>query len=86
MAKRRRRPWTGDADPTVRPDVSLSERERQIVRLLLDGLTNKEIGNRLGVSDQTVKNQLTTLYRKVGVANRLQLLVRALQENLLADS
>jgi DNA-binding NarL/FixJ family response regulator len=58
---------------------SLSLRERQIVEALLVGCTNKEIAQRLGVSDQTIKNQLTTLYRKLGVNGRLELAVWAME-------
>ena len=51
---------------------SLTARERQIVTLLLEGCTNKTIAARLGISDQTVMNQLSTLYQKVGVGSRLR--------------
>jgi two-component system nitrate/nitrite response regulator NarL len=57
----------------------LSRRERQIVDALLAGCTNKEIAERLGVSDQTVKNQLTTLYTKMRVSSRLELVLRAME-------
>jgi len=56
----------------------LSRREKEIVDALIAGCTNKEIAQRLGVSDQTIKNQLTTLYRKVGVSGRLELVVWAI--------
>jgi RNA polymerase sigma factor (sigma-70 family) len=59
---------------------TLSPREKQIVDALLAGCTNKEIAQRLGVSDQTIKNQLTTLYRKVGVSGRLELVVWAIEQ------
>jgi DNA-binding NarL/FixJ family response regulator len=59
--------------------ATLSRREKQIVDALLDGCTNKEVAQQLGVSDQTVKKQLTTLYRKVGVSNRLELVLWAMQ-------
>jgi DNA-binding NarL/FixJ family response regulator len=55
----------------------LSRRERQIVEALLAGCANKEIAQRLGVSNQTIKNQLTRLYRKVGVNGRLELVLWA---------
>ena len=58
---------------------SLSRREKQIVDALLAGCTNKEIAQQLGVSDQTIKNQLTTLYKKVGVSSRLELVVLAME-------
>jgi DNA-binding NarL/FixJ family response regulator len=59
---------------------SLSRREKQIVDALLAGCTNKEIAQQLGVSDQTIKNQLTTLYKKAGVSSRLELVLFAMEE------
>ena len=54
---------------------SLTARERQIVTLLLEGCTNKPIGARLGIGDQTAMNQLSTLYQKVGAGSRLELVL-----------
>lgn len=51
----------------------ISPREREIVRLLLGGCTNDEIGNRLCISSHTVKNHLYSVYRKADVRNRVQL-------------
>jgi DNA-binding NarL/FixJ family response regulator len=51
----------------------LTRREREIVRAILEGCSNHEIAARAGVSIQTIKNQLTTIYEKFGVRNRLQL-------------
>lgn len=59
----------------------LSRREKQIVDALLAGRTNKEIAQQLGVSDQTIKNQLTTLYRKVGVSSRLELVLWSMERD-----
>ena len=53
--------------------LHLTPREQQIVTLLLEGCSNKEIASRLAVSTQTVKNQLSTLYQKAGVSSRLAL-------------
>jgi two-component system, NarL family, nitrate/nitrite response regulator NarL len=55
----------------------LTHRERQIVRILVSGATNREIANRLGLREQTIKNQLSTIYDKLGVRNRLELVVHA---------
>ena len=56
--------------------------ERQIVTLLLEGCTNRTIAARLGITDQTVKNQLSTLYQKVGVGSRLELVLVAMRSDL----
>jgi DNA-binding NarL/FixJ family response regulator len=51
---------------------ALTPRERDILGLLLQGLTNREIAGRLLISDATVKSHLSTAYRKLGVANRTE--------------
>jgi DNA-binding NarL/FixJ family response regulator len=51
----------------------LTPRERHLVRALLAGGTNREIASRLGLREQTVKNQLTVIYAKLGVRSRLDL-------------
>ena len=56
------------------PVPRFTQREEQIVQALLAGCGNRDIAARLGTSPHTVKNQLTTLYRKVGVKSRLQFL------------
>lgn len=53
--------------------VSLTRRERQLVRLLSQGLSNKEIGSVLDLKEGTVKVYLSKLYRKTGVSDRLEL-------------
>jgi DNA-binding NarL/FixJ family response regulator len=58
--------------PDTRP---LTPRERQLVKAVAEGCTNKEIAARLGLSVQTVKNQLSSLYAKLGVSTRLGLAV-----------
>jgi DNA-binding NarL/FixJ family response regulator len=50
----------------------LSEREREIVTLVADGLTNARIGKQLSVTEQTVKFHLSNIYRKLGVTNRTE--------------
>ena len=53
-----------------RADLGLSRREEQMVDLLRERLTNKEIALRLGLSEQTVKNHVHHILRKVGALNR----------------
>lgn len=50
--------------------MRLTQREVQVLRLLRDGLRNGQIATRLGVSEDTIKNTLTSAYRKLGVSNR----------------
>lgn len=63
--------------------IHLTRREREIVIAILDGCTNREMARRFGVTEQTVKNQLTTLYDKLGVSSRLELALVALQKGLV---
>jgi DNA-binding NarL/FixJ family response regulator len=62
--------------PTRSHDL-LTTRERQIIRVLSDGVTNKEIGRRLRLAEGTVKVHLHHIYRKLGIANRTALAVLA---------
>ena len=61
--------------PAVPPrtPVALTPREQQIALAIADGRTNRDIAARLGITEQTVKNHLTSIFVKVGVDNRLQL-------------
>ncbi len=55
----------------LRNTYSLTRRETDVVRRLLDGLKNSQIGEDLNVSEQTVKEHLKHIYTKLGVNNRL---------------
>jgi len=50
----------------------LSAQERRVVAFLAEGLTNKEIGDRLGLTEKTVKNYLATIFSKLNIARRTQ--------------
>ncbi|WP_371667276.1 response regulator transcription factor [Streptomyces sp. NBC_00289] len=70
------------ADPADNPAVpselaSLSPRERDILALIGDGLTNREIGKKLYLSEKTVKNHISRLLAKLGVQRRVQAAVLA---------
>jgi two-component system nitrate/nitrite response regulator NarL len=52
---------------------ALTEREREVMLLVADGLSNKEVGRRLNVTEGTVKVHLYAIYQKVGVINRTAL-------------
>ena len=57
----------------------LTPREREIVRSIARGRTNREVAEDLGISEQTVKNQLTVVFQKLHVKNRLELAVYAMR-------
>lgn len=64
----------------------LSEREKEILTLVANGLTNKEISLRLEISEYTVKNHLKNLFQKLHLNNRVQLAKYAYEHGLLKDS
>ncbi|WP_328552018.1 response regulator transcription factor [Streptomyces sp. NBC_00358] len=65
-------------EPALSPELaSLSPRERDILALIVDGLTNREIGKELYLSEKTVKNHISRLLAKLGVQRRVQAAVLA---------
>jgi DNA-binding NarL/FixJ family response regulator len=61
----------------------LSDREMEIVQLVAQGYRNKEIGERLFISEQTVKNHLHNIFDKLGVSDRLELALYAIHHRLI---
>ena len=70
------KPVTSNPQPPAWPDA-LTEREREIIRLVGQGLSNKDIAYELSISDSTVRHHMTSIFDKVGVPNRQKLLVHA---------
>ena len=54
------------------PLAGISPREREVLALLLDGMPNKLIARRLEISEKTVKSHLTSIFRRIGVNDRVQ--------------
>jgi DNA-binding NarL/FixJ family response regulator len=65
------------------PPVSLSRRERQVLRLLVEGRSNETIGEGLAIDARTARNHVSHLLTKLGVDNRVQAAVRAVREGLV---
>ena len=65
-------------------EARLSEREREVLREISSGATNKEIAVRLHLSPHTVKEHTSTIYRKLGVRNRAEAVQRAQRLSLIA--
>ena len=61
-----------DGNPSDPRTESLSEREREILALIADGLTNRQIGERLFLAEKTVKNYVSALFSKLGMERRTQ--------------
>jgi DNA-binding NarL/FixJ family response regulator len=71
-------------DTRVRPpSVRLSAREREVLALVAEGLPNKLVARRLGISEKTVKTHLTHVFQQIGVTDRTQAVLWA-QKNGLA--
>ena len=60
----------------------LSQREREIVVLVAQGFKNKEMAEKMFISEQTVKNHLHNIFDKLGVSDRLELALYAIHNNL----
>jgi DNA-binding NarL/FixJ family response regulator len=71
------------SDPAAPPLARLSERELALVRLLVEGQSNKEMARALGLAESTVKNQLSQVFRKLGVQDRTQAAVYAIAHDLV---
>lgn len=69
----------------MRPGVNavITDREKQVLQMLVSGLTNKEIGAPLGIVERTVKAHIAKLMRKIGVHNRIELSVHAVARSLV---
>jgi two-component system response regulator DevR len=67
--------------PPKKTKFGLTRREQQLVGLIRLGLSNKEIGSRLNLSEQTVKNHIHRILRKVGASDRLEIVERCQSES-----
>jgi DNA-binding NarL/FixJ family response regulator len=81
---------TSDESATARParrdtivGTVLTNREREILALLADGLGNKQIAARLGISTNTVKTHLELLFGKLGVSSRAEAVAAGVKRGLL---
>lgn len=69
---------------TATPRVRLTERENQVVQLLAEGLSNKLIADRLGISDHTAKFHVNGVLTKLGASTRTEAVVRAMRDGIVA--
>jgi DNA-binding NarL/FixJ family response regulator len=72
------------ADPEAQRIASLTPKERKIVAIVVEsnGAANKELAAKLFIAEPTLRNNLTSIYQKLGVANRLELYVYATRNGL----
>lgn len=74
-------PETGPNN-ALRPADTLTRREKSIISCLMESWHNRQIGAYLSISEQTVKNHLRSIYDKVGVSDRLELVLYAIHHRL----
>lgn len=68
-----------------KPGIDLTEREKEVLGLLVEGCTNPEIAEKLVVSKSTVKFHVSSILNKLQVSSRTEAVAKALQEKLLPD-
>jgi DNA-binding NarL/FixJ family response regulator len=73
-----RAPKQRKVDPTV--ENRMTKREGDVVRLAVEGLSNREIAGELGLTEHTVKNYLFRVFEKLGVSNRVELVLSCLRQ------
>jgi DNA-binding NarL/FixJ family response regulator len=73
---------TGPAGTTAGASPDLSPREREVLTLIAQGMANKQIARRLGITERTVKAHLTSAYQRIGVADRTQAALWAQRHDL----
>jgi DNA-binding NarL/FixJ family response regulator len=80
------RPPTLDDSPAIEDEYQepLTPREVEVLELLAEGLPNKSIAARLGISDQTVKFHVASICGKLGAANRTDAVRRAVRRGLIS--
>ena len=70
------------SDPLAEKIASLTPREHEVIALVSEGLKNKLIGERLFISETTVRHHLTSVFEKLDVSNRLELILLAFSQGL----
>ncbi len=65
------------------PEPALAERDLEILRLLAEGLKNQDIANRLSLSEKTVRNRLSLVFRQLHLENRTQAVLYALRKGIV---
>jgi DNA-binding NarL/FixJ family response regulator len=68
------RQWTSFPSARMKIELGLTRRQQQLVPLIAQGFTNKEIACQLNISEQTVKNHIHQMLRRVGASDRLQVI------------
>jgi two-component system, NarL family, nitrate/nitrite response regulator NarL len=73
---------TADQNVEALRIAKLTEREREVIRLIGEGIKNRQIAERMYISEATVRHHLTSVFAKLGVADRFELVIYAFQHGL----
>jgi DNA-binding NarL/FixJ family response regulator len=73
-------------DPEAAKIATLTEREREVIALIGEGLRNRQIADRLFISEGTVRNHLTTVFSKLEVSDRFELLIFSYRHSIAKPS
>jgi two-component system, NarL family, nitrate/nitrite response regulator NarL len=76
--------YVASADEDSKKQFGLTSRERDVVGAIALGFTNREIGEKFSISEQTVKHHLRNIFDKTGVSNRLELALLAIKHGLVS--
>lgn len=63
-----------DGDEFLHRLIALTNRERQVLQLLVDAYDNRQIATEMGVAEQTVRNYISIIYSKLGIENRIEIM------------
>jgi len=83
-ALRRMKPSHGPSN--AGRNYGLSSREMEVIALIVAGYTNKDLARELGISENTAKHHLTNIFDKLGVSNRLELVLYAVDHGLVSGN
>jgi two-component system NarL family response regulator len=67
------RQWTGFPNARIKLELGLTRRQQQLIPLIAQGMTNKEIASQLSISEHTIKNHIHEIKRQLGADDRLQI-------------
>jgi DNA-binding NarL/FixJ family response regulator len=74
---------SGDQPESHPSDRILSPREIEVLRMIAEGLGNKEIASKLGISDHTVKFHISAIFAKLGASSRTEAVIIGIREGLI---
>ena len=75
---------TGERPEEPHDPITLTQREKEILKAIIDGQSNKEISNALCISIETVKSHIKSIYQKLQVRNRVEATLIAMKKRLLS--